>query len=210
MSSPERAFSARHVQLLRALFAAVAALMITFSADHSAGVGLSVFSGFALVTALVLVLGAWLAVPAGKRMPLILLAVVDGIAGMVAGVPVWRTDDVFFVTVVTWALLSGALEILFAVRARRAADADVTARDGFISGGLGVLLGIALLLIPAGFAVDYTVEGAGSYTLTGIILGVGMLGGYACLLAVHLGIAGFSPRPAVAASVDAEPAGGAA
>ncbi|CAI7678084.1 unnamed protein product, partial [Penicillium discolor] len=52
MSAPARAFTMRHVQLLRALFAAVAALMITFSSDHSAAVGLAVISGFALVTAL--------------------------------------------------------------------------------------------------------------------------------------------------------------
>ena len=44
MSAPARAFTVRHVQLLRALFAAAAAVMITFSPDHSAAVGLSVFS----------------------------------------------------------------------------------------------------------------------------------------------------------------------
>ncbi|MFE7651187.1 hypothetical protein, partial [Streptomyces phaeoluteigriseus] len=97
MSAPARAFTMRHVQLLRALFAAVAALMITFSSDHSAPVGLSVFSGFVLVTALVHVLAAWLVLPAGSRWSSILLAVVSALAGMASGVPAWRTDDVFFV-----------------------------------------------------------------------------------------------------------------
>ena len=45
-----RTFEVRHVQLGRALFAAVAAIMITFSADHSAEVGLAVFSGWAIAT----------------------------------------------------------------------------------------------------------------------------------------------------------------
>ena len=46
---PARAFEVRHLQLARALFAAVAAAMITFSSDHSAQVGLAVFSGFAII-----------------------------------------------------------------------------------------------------------------------------------------------------------------
>ncbi|HZU93558.1 MAG TPA: acyl-CoA synthetase, partial [Microbacterium sp.] len=53
MSAPARTFTVRNVQLVRALFAAVAAAMITFSPDHSAAIGLSVFSGFAIATALV-------------------------------------------------------------------------------------------------------------------------------------------------------------
>ena len=102
MSAPARAFTMRHVQLLRALFAAVAALMITFSSDHSAAVGLAVFRGFALVTALVHILAAWLVLPSGSRWSAILLAVVSAIAGMAGGVPAWRTDDMFFIVLITW------------------------------------------------------------------------------------------------------------
>ena len=35
MSAPARAFTVRHVQLLRALFAAAAAVMITFSVSYT-------------------------------------------------------------------------------------------------------------------------------------------------------------------------------
>ncbi|MBT9410133.1 hypothetical protein, partial [Salmonella enterica] len=100
------------------LFAAVAALMITFSSDHSAAVGLAVFSGFALVTALVHILAAWLVLPAGSRWSAILLAVVSVIAGMAGGVPAWRTDDMFFIVLITWGVLSGGLELLAGIRAR--------------------------------------------------------------------------------------------
>ncbi|HBR88628.1 MAG TPA: acyl-CoA synthetase, partial [Microbacterium sp.] len=67
-SSPSsRAFDVRHVQVARAVFAAIAAVMITFSSDHSAAVGLAVFSGFALATALVHLAAAWLVYPVGAR-----------------------------------------------------------------------------------------------------------------------------------------------
>ena len=192
MSAPARAFTMRHVQLLRALFAAVAALMITFSSDHSAPVGLSVFSGFVLVTALVHILAAWLVLPAGSRWPSVALAALGIVAGMATGVPAWRSDDLFFVVVSAWALLSGGIELLAGLRARR--TADPLARDAITVGAFGILLGIVLLLIPAGFIQEYTIDRAGTFVLSGIILGVGMFGGYAAIVAVFLGIAGLTPK----------------
>lgn len=192
MSAPARAFTVRHVQLLRALFAAIAAVMITFSSDHSAPVGLSVFSGFVFVTALVQVLAAWLVLPEGSRWSSVLLAALGVAAGMASGIPAWRSDDLFFVVVSVWAILSGGIEILAGIRARRAADP--LARDAITVGAFGVLLGIALLLIPAGFLQEYTIDEAGTFVLSGIILGVGMFGGYAAIVAVFLGIAGLTPK----------------
>jgi MFS family permease len=189
--------------LLRALFAAVAALMITFSSDHSAPVGLAVFSGFVFVTALVQLLAAWLVLPAGSRWSYILLAALGIVAGGVSGIPTWRSDDLFFVVVSSWAILSGGIELLAGIRARR--TRDPLSRDAITVGALGVLLGVVLLLIPAGFVQEYTIEKAGTFLLSGIILGVGMLGGYAAILAVFLGIAGLTPKrvDAVAAASDA-------
>ncbi|WEK61295.1 MAG: acyl-CoA synthetase [Candidatus Microbacterium colombiense] len=194
MSAPARAFTARHVQLLRALFAAAAALMITFSSDHSAPVGLAVFSGFVLVTALVQILAAWLVLPAGSRWPSVLQGALGIVAGMVTGIPMWRTDDLFFIVVVTWGLLTGGIELLAGFRARR--TADPLARDAITVGAFGVLLALALLLIPAGFLQEYTIDKAGTFVLSGIILGVGIFGGYAAIVAVFLGIAGLTPRRA--------------
>ena len=208
MSAPARAFTMRHVQLLRALFAAVAALMITFSSDHSAPVGLSVFSGFVFVTALVQVLAAWLVLPEGSRWPQVLLAALGVIAGMASGIPAWRSDDLFFVVVSVWAIVTGAVELLAGIRARR--TADPLARDAITIGALGILLGVVLLLIPAGFVQEYTIDKAGTFLLSGIILGVGMFGGYAAIVAVFLGIAGLTPKRADAAADDVAAASAAA
>jgi uncharacterized protein YfiM (DUF2279 family) len=199
MSDPARAFTMRHVQLLRALIAVAAALMITFSSDHSAPIGLSVFSGFVFVTALAHILTAWLVQPAGSRWSFVLLAVVSAAAGMASGVPMWRSDDLFFIVVSAWALLSGGIELLAGLRARR--TSDPLARDAITVGAFGILLAVVLLLIPAGFIQEYSITGAGDFVLSGIILGVGMFGGYAAVVAVFLGIAGFTPRRVDAAPV---------
>lgn len=194
MSAPARAFTMRHVQLSRALFAAIAAAMITFSSDHSAPVGLSVFSGFVFVTALVHALAAWLVLPAGSRWPSVLLALVGVVAGSVSGVPAWRSDDLFFIVVAGWALLSGAIELYAGIRSRR--SGDPLSRDAITVGAFGILLGVVLLLIPSGFVQEYTIDQAGTFVLSGIILGVGMFGGYAAIVAVFLGIAGLTPQRA--------------
>ncbi len=67
-----------------------------------------------------------------------------------------------------------------------------------------MLLGIVLLLIPAGFLQEYTIEKAGTFVLSGIILGVGMFGGYAAIVAVFLGIAGLTPKRVDAAAAATE------
>lgn len=204
MSAPARAFTARHVQLLRALFAAAAAVMITFSPDHSAAIGLSVFSGFVLTTSLVMILAVWLVFPAGQRWPWIVLAILGVAAGMAAGVPAWRTEDLFFIVVIAWALTTGLVELIVGLRARRAADP--TARDAITVGAFGLLLAVLLIAIPAGFVQPYAIKGAGEFELTGIILGVGMFGGYAAIIAVFLGIAGLTPKRADAPASASETA----
>lgn len=191
MSAPARTLTVRHIQLLRAAFAAVAALMITFSPDHSAGVGLAVFGGFAATTALVLALGAWMAAPAGARWPYVMLAAFGMLAAVASGVPAWRTDALFFVLVIAWAAITGLVELIAGLRARRT---DPAGKDAIVVGALGLLLAILLLLVPIDYVLGYSIEGAGEFDLTGIILAVGLFGGYAAVVAVFLAIAGFSPR----------------
>jgi hypothetical protein len=191
--SSERAFDVRHVQLARALFAALAAVMVTFSSDHSAPLGLGVFSGFALATGLVFALSVWLVHPRGERLIPALLAIVSIVAGMVASVGTWRTTGVFFGVVIAWALVSGAIELIGALRQRKTIGA-AGARDGVLIGILSLVLGVVLLLPIQQYALDYSIAGAGSFTLTGITIAVGLFGGYAAVVAVFLAIAGFSPR----------------
>lgn len=194
MPAPARAVTVRHVQLLRALFAALAALMIAFSPDHSAGVGLAVFGGFAVATGIVLAVGAWIVLPAGSRWSYVVPALLALLAGMVSGIPAWRTDVLFFTVVIVWAAASGLVELIAGLRARRS---DPAAADAIRAGVLGLLLAVILLLIPVDYATGYSIEGAGDFTLTGIILGVGVFGGYAAIIAVLLSIAGLSPRGSV-------------
>ncbi|MFG6444686.1 DUF308 domain-containing protein [Microbacterium sp. P06] len=199
--APARTLDVRHLQLARAAFAAVAAIMVTFSPDHSATVGLSVFSGFAIATGLVFGVAAWLVFPAGRRWPSMVLGVLTLLAGLIASVGPWRSTAAFFAVVITWALVSGIFEAVVAFRGRADAASRQNARDGLTIGVLTIVLGLALLLVQPQYALDYYIEDAGrSFTLTGIVIAVGVFGGYAAIVAVFLGIAGFSPRRAPAPS----------
>jgi uncharacterized membrane protein HdeD (DUF308 family) len=205
-SSTPRAFDVRHLQLARAAVAARAAIMVTFSPDHSAPLGLGVFSGFALATGLVFGLAAWLVFRRGERMIPVLLASVSIVAGLVSSVGAWRTTGVFFGVVIAWALVSGLVELLGALRDRKAGR-TAGVRDGMLIGILSIVLAAVLLLTPAQYALDYDITGAGSFTLTGITIAVGLFGGYAAVVAVFLAIAGFSPRrPEPVAAVSPEEA----
>jgi len=189
-----RPFTVGNVQLARAAMAAVAALMITFSSDHSAAVGLAVFGGFGIVTSLVLIVAAIVVYPAGQRWPSALMGAITLVLGMAASIPAWRTDTLFFVLVIAWAALTGLVELIWGLRTRGSEGA----RDAITIGGLGLLLAVLLLVIPSGFVQRYVVEGQ-AFSLTGIIIGVGLFGGYAAIVAVFLGIAGLAPaakRPA--------------
>ena len=66
-----------------------------------------------------------------------------------------------------------------------------------------VALGLVLLLVPTQYALEYTIEDAdATFTLTGIIIGVGIFGAYAAIIAVYLAIAGFSPRRSAPTALD--------
>ncbi|MFT4213316.1 MAG: acyl-CoA synthetase [Microbacterium sp.] len=188
-----RAYEVRHVQLARAALAAIAAVMITFSPDHSASVGLAVFSGWAIATALILLLGAWLAYPGARRGAPVLLGIVTALAGMVSGFPGIRSTTLFFVLVIAWALVTGAGELAWGIRDHRRGTPD--ARDGILIGALTIVLALGLLLVNPAYSLDYVIAEANrSFTLTGITIGVGLFGGYVAVVAVFLGIAGLSPR----------------
>ncbi len=170
--------------------------MITFSPDHSAAVGLAVFSGFAIATGLVWFAAVWLIFPKGDRWAAVLLGILALLAGMATGMPGLRTDTMFFVAVIAWAVLSGIVELVAGIRARRMTHLTRSqSRDAIFVGALGILLGLGLVAVPVQYALTYTIEEAGqTFTLTGITIAVGIFGGYAAIVAVYLGIAAFSPR----------------
>lgn len=189
----------RYLQLARAVAAAIAAALITFSTVHSAALGVSVFSGFAIVTGLLMLMAAWSVYPKGRRGTAAGLGVVSLIAGMIGGFPPIRTVTMFFALLIGWAVLTGIVELVDGVRNRRDPDAGPQqrseARDAIVVGILTLVLAVALLLVPGQYALQYYIaEAHRSFTLTGITIGVGIFGGYAAVLAVYLAIAGFSPR----------------
>lgn len=214
MSSTPRTYQARHLQLARAAAALLAALMITFTQDHSAPTALATFSGFTIFTALILFLAAWLVRPALPKSQTVLLAIPMLLAGMATGIPALRTTTLFFSVVIPWAFVVGIIELVIGLHARRVAVTEQQrsdARDAWLVGAVGILLGIALLLVPAGYRLRYFVaEAHESFTLTGITIGVGIFGFYAAIVAIFLAIAAFSPRrdevPSASRSVTADAA----
>ena len=197
------AFEVRHVQLARAAFAAIAAIMVTFSADHSAGVGLAVFSGWAIATALIHILSAWLVYPRGRRALPVLLGALTMLAGMIAGIPPLRTVTMYFVLIIAWALITGGIELGAGIAARRRGDEG--ARDAILVGAFGLALGVGLLLVNPAYSLDYFIDDADQwFTLSGITIGVGIFGAYAAVVAVFLAIAALSPRTPAAIEESAE------
>jgi hypothetical protein len=213
-----RTLEVRHLQIARAALAAVAAVMVTFSSDHSAAVGMSTFSGFALLTGLAFLIAFWLVYPTGRRWPAMLLALSGIGLGMTSSIGQLRTITGFFAIVIAWALITGLVETIASWRELRRArhpeprqrkqiapgvvDSRLEfvpgplseSRDGIVIGVLTLILGLALLVVPARYALPYTIaEAHQTFLLTGITIGVGIFGGYAVIVAVYLGIAGFSP-----------------
>jgi uncharacterized membrane protein HdeD (DUF308 family) len=197
--TPVRTLPVRHLQLARAVTAAIAAVMITFIQTHSAALGLGVFSGFAIVTGLVFLMASWAVFPVGRRWPSTTLGVLYLICGMVAGFPVIRTTALFFALVIPWAFVTGILETIAGWRERAASTRGTQrhseARDAITVGVITIVLGISLLFVPGQYFLRYYIaEAHQSFTLTGITIAVGIFGGWAAIVAVYLGIAAFSPR----------------
>lgn len=196
--SDEAAPRALHwsLPIARAIPSAVAAAVITFSPNHSASFGLVAFGFFALAQGVVLGLLAARAVPERTSARLVLaqgvlsaLAGVGGLVGATAGVAY------LLGLVITWAALTGALELVFALRARRRIAGT---RDNLFAAGLTLVLAVVLLLLPPDLVDEYTgIEGV-SGTLTSSIVAVGVIGAYAAVLAVFLIIGGLSLRWAAA------------
>ncbi len=192
-------FTARHVALGRAAAAAIAALMITFSADHSAPVGLSVFSGFAVMTGLVWGLAAWLVAGTGERGMPILMALFSITAGIVSAAGGGGFGAVLLqVTMAVWAI-TGVVELVWGILRRRTDRA--VARDAMTVGVLTIVFGIVVAVVPVGAEWTYFNREAGvESTLSGITIVVGALGAYAAIVAVYEAIIGFSPQRAVPAA----------
>ena len=165
------------VPAARALVALVPAIVITFTADHSAQFGLLVFGAFAVVNGLVTALLSWRTVldPRDRT-----LFVVQGAFGVVVGVLALalHTDELgFFLYLVTvWAAVTGVLELFSGIRIRGRGQVR---RDWLIVGILTAALSLTFLLLPPHAVVS-----------------VGLFDAYLVIVGVYLAIAGVSLLPA--------------
>jgi len=199
-SAPVAPFAVRHVQLVRALVAALAAAMVTFAPDKSYVVGLTIFAGFAITSGLLLIVAAFLVSDRTRRGPYILIGAFDVVAGMFASVQPLQSSVALLVLLISWAAITGIAEFFVGFADRRAGRDRVVARDHMFAGALAVLFAALVAFVPPAYSLDYFIKEAGqSFTLTGEIIMVGLFGGYTAILAVYLAIAGLSPQPAPAA-----------
>ena len=178
--------------LARAIPALVLGLVITFNPDHSAAFGLVAFGVYALVTGAIVVAAALRGlVDASARAPFVIQGVVTVLAGIAALVlPSGGTPYLVWV-LSAWAIVAGALELVNGIRHRRRTPA---ARDWMLTGALTVALGIAVLLVPPGLETSFTVDDV-QRVLTAAVVVVGILGAWAIIVGVQLGIAAVSLRP---------------
>lgn len=181
--------------MLRAVPAAVIALVITFLADHSAFLGAIALGGFALATGAVLIVGSLK--NAYPRMPFLVqgsVLAIGGVAALVlsrAGLPVL----VVLISVVIG--VTGIIELVTGLRAR---GREAGARDWVFIGGLSALFATAVLLVPIDFVEVISIPDKSVPPLTASVVVVGLLGAYAAIAAVYLVIAGLSLKWAPAAS----------
>ena len=166
----ERASRSWLLVLGRAIVAAAAGCVVTFSPDHSPSLGLAVFGGFALLSgAASLALGLRSAGTA--RTPALVAAGVTLLAGVLALVALPVPSLLLLIALVSgWGLVSGTFEL---VSGRR--GSGLAARDAVVVGAGTLLLGAVFAVLPPHPVVS-----------------VGLLGAYAVMVGVYLAIAALS------------------
>ncbi len=178
--------------IARAVPAAALAIVITFSADHSARLGLLVFGAFAVATGMIVTVFAVRRLGvSGVRPTLIAQGIVSIVFGLAALVATSGGVPAFFLVVSGWAAITGALELYSGARTRGRFAAS---GDWFIVGGITVVTALVFVLLPPDFRQEFVGEERVSGVLDSSIVGVGLLGAYAAIVAVFLVIAGLSAR----------------
>jgi uncharacterized membrane protein HdeD (DUF308 family) len=179
-----------YVPLCRALPAAMLAIVITFSADHSPELGLLTFGIFAVLTGLAVGALSLRTIERGvERSTFLAHGVLTLVAGAVALLVPEAGLGVFLVLVTSWAALTGFLELYAGFRARGRHGAS---RDWIFVGALTVLLAIVVLLVPPGFREQFTGPDGVDRVLSASVIVVGILGAYGAITAVYLIIGGLS------------------
>jgi uncharacterized membrane protein HdeD (DUF308 family) len=190
--------------VLRAVPAAVVALVVTFSAEHSSRFGLIAFAVLALATgSLVALILRRRLMRSGVRGILTAQAAVSLVLGVAALVLADRGVTAFIVVVAVWAALTGALELYAGLRERRRHPAS---GDWTTSGALTLVLAIALLVVGPDFAQEFVGPDGVDRVLDSSVVAVGLFGAYSAIIAVYLLVAGLSAKWGTTGRPDAPPA----
>jgi uncharacterized membrane protein HdeD (DUF308 family) len=180
------------VPIARAIPAAALALVITFSADHSAHFGLLAFGGYGVLSGIVLIVVAALRL-SGSRSRSVFIA--QGAIAMVAGILALAFPAggvrLLFLIVTTFAAITGFLELYSGLRERRR---FVASGDWLAVGVFTAIAAIAFLLVPPGYSQHFTGPDGVTRVLDAAVVFVGLLGAYGAILAVYLLIAGLSAK----------------
>ena len=176
--------------MARAVPALVLAVVITFTANHSATLGYLTFGIFTVIVGTVLAAFALRASSRGvMRTVTVAQALITVIAGIVAlAVPAGGLPFLVFL-VTTFAAVTGMLELYLGLRSR---GRDRSARDWVFIGGLTAILALAVLLVPPGFEQSFTGPDGVARVLTASVIVVGSLGAYWAIFGIYLVIAGLS------------------
>jgi uncharacterized membrane protein HdeD (DUF308 family) len=188
----------------RAVIAAVAATVITFSADHSPTLGLVVFGVFAIATGIVLVVTALTTIARGSIRTLVVLHGAVAVAtGTIALVSSSGDLATLILIVAAFASITGFIEFYIGLRSRDVLDVS---RDWVFVGALTAALAVTAVLLPRDIRDPVVgVNGVEAY-LTSSVIFVGLIGAYCAIVAVYLAIAGLSltwaRRPTAAGAAD--------
>lgn len=193
------------VPVLRAIPAAVVALIITFSANHAAGLGLVLFGGFAAADGLILLLVAAGRVPDRRSAQMARLqAIITIVLAIVAVVVTGAGVAGFKWVIIAFGVVAGGIELVAGIT-RRAVNPF--ARDWQTIGALSVLLAIGVALTPSGYRQQLGGIEHVQGTLDASVIVVGLLGAYLALTAVFHVIAGLSYKWGTAATHPSSPNG---
>jgi uncharacterized membrane protein HdeD (DUF308 family) len=159
------------VPVLRGALAIVPSVVITFSQDHSPTLGLAVFGFWAVVSGLLT--GAFSLRLIDDRVIRLLFAVngaLTAVAGILALI-VPANLAFFVVLVITWAALTGIIELFAGLRAR---GRSAAARDWVTVGAVTAVAAVVFLVFP--FDAVSIVGLLGAYlVIVGVLLVIGGL-----------------------------------
>lgn len=180
------------IALIRAIPAAACALVITFSADHSAHFGLLTFGGFAIIAGLVLAALAWRRLGSTPVRPIFLLqSAITVLTGILALVALAGGVHYLFLILTTFAALTGLLELYSGIRTR---GRFIASGDWRFGGILTLALAVVFLLVPPEYSQTFTGPDRVTRVLDASVVVVGVFGAYAAIFSVYLLIAGLSAK----------------